>query len=334
VPGQLVIGAAPANATSFQIVAQTAGTFLITDRLFSPGGEVLLSNDRAQDHRKTTAVGGDFWVNALPYPAGPQDSAIEDGTYTQVLVAIDDPFSNANPSTTTGALVAKNDPDLNEGRLRVNLFYAGSLAQSAAIRNTIQNAVETWRQIYSGARISLNIREFDVAAANGTIPDPFFGSEYYAANGSPDAVQQYAVNLYVAEHIADAGGFIAGISPSIPGPALKDTTKSAVAISISVIAGPDGVFNVEETNFLGETMAHEAAHYLGLFHPVEYDGTTADAFSGDDSLTDTPTCTSIQACQGNGLVANLMFPIPVNGVRQVNITAEQKFVMNLQAIVD
>ena len=55
---------------------------------------------------------------------------------------------------------------------------------------------------------------------------------------------------------------------------------------------------------MGETMAHEAGHYLGLFHPVE------TSYALWDALDDTPECDDSAACAA-ALGTNLMFPYPV-----------------------
>ena len=103
------------------------------------------------------------------------------------------------------------------------------------------------------------------------------------------------------------------------------TTRSAVQISSLLASGPDGEFNAEDTRLLAETMAHEVAHYLGLFHPVE---STWDAW---DVLSDTPECQREGECVDE-LGDNLMFPFPVCGpsscTPQDRLTDQQAGVAN------
>ena len=54
----------------------------------------------------------------------------------------------------------------------------------------------------------------------------------------------------------------------------------------------------------GELLAHEATHYLGVYHPVER------ALDRWDALDDTPACGSRRECE-DALADNLMFPYPV-----------------------
>ena len=55
---------------------------------------------------------------------------------------------------------------------------------------------------------------------------------------------------------------------------------------------------------MGETMAHEVGHFMGLFHPVE------QTFDRWDACDDTPNCASAAECEGV-LGNNLMYPAPV-----------------------
>jgi len=55
---------------------------------------------------------------------------------------------------------------------------------------------------------------------------------------------------------------------------------------------------------MGETMAHEGGHYLGLFHPVEF------SYDDWDAISDTPECASETDCDET-LGTNLMYPYPV-----------------------
>ena len=93
-------------------------------------------------------------------------------------------------------------------------------------------------------------------------------------------------------------------------------------------AGSNGTFSESEILLMGETMAHEMGHYIGLFHPVE------DGWVYFDALEDTVTCNSWEQCD-NRLGDNLMYPYPVctgfsfdSCGRQDVLTAEQAGVQN------
>ena len=63
---------------------------------------------------------------------------------------------------------------------------------------------------------------------------------------------------------------VAGESGGIPG-SLRATPHSAVIVAWLELAGISGSLDDSEVQMLGETIAHEAGHYLGLVHPVQFD---------------------------------------------------------------
>ena len=83
---------------------------------------------------------------------------------------------------------------------------------------------------------------------------------------------------------------------------------------------------------LGESIAHEVGHYLGLLHPVAQD------FGHWDSLSDTSACTSQAECEAE-MSGNLMFPYPVcddegTCVPQIGLTDDQARVIQRYVGVD
>ena len=94
-----------------------------------------------------------------------------------------------------------------------------------------------------------------------------------------------------------------GEAAAIPGP-IVPTEISAVEISWIAHAGANGKFSDGEIGILGETMAHETGHDLGMFHPVE------DGWQNWDAVEDTNDCTDMGSCEEK-LGTNLMFPYPV-----------------------
>jgi hypothetical protein len=128
------------------------------------------------------------------------------------------------------------------------------------------------------------------------------------------------------------GGFgTLGFSTGIPGPiATPDTGASAVTLSLDGHRGRDGTL---DTDLLGETIAHEVGHQLGLFHTTEAGG---DSF---DILADTPECPAGRFdSNGDGQVtarecgerdgANFMFWVTAGKkLEQDRISAEQGLVL-------
>jgi hypothetical protein len=78
---------------------------------------------------------------------------------------------------------------------------------------------------------------------------------------------------------------------------------------------------------MGQTMAHEIGHFLGLRHTSEHGG------AAHDPITDTPECSDPQnatACRDH---TNFMFPFSISGVNQEGISIGQQFVLQRAALV-
>ena len=318
------------GANAFQIVTELGGSQIATRKLDEPSGQTVVSS--ADDPRKTEAVRLTENISSLPYPTRKADKAVVNGTYSQSVQTTQAGIRY------TGSVLAKRDPDLNRGLLRVNFFYVGAKTQIDTKRRAIQDAMEIWRQAYAARNITLDLREIDVASNTGILPNVFIGSPFYEAQAQAAGTQPLAVNMFIGETISIDGTSnpgnpldgVLGIAGGIPGP-YKPSQISAVVISLDEHAGDDGQLSIEETRVLGETMAHEAGHYLGLYHPVQI-GAGTTTF---DPLADTPECNSIATCNTVGLTSNLMFQSPVAGVAtQQDLTANQAEVIHLQAIVD
>lgn len=116
----------------------------------------------------------------------------------------------------------------------------------------------------------------------------------------------------------DEGYIILGIAGGIPGPpAIHGTPHSGVALTLMDFR--------DSPRVLGQTMAHEGGHYLGLFHTTESGGTshdplpdTAQCKAGDDDNFD--GYLSTEECAGKGS-DNFMFWLAGPSASQVS--AEQ-----------
>lgn len=318
------------NTTSYQVVIQSPGNFISTFTLVAPDGSTVLDTSKPYH---TLAIGLDLDVNTMPYPTRGADAAITSGSYIQNILL---PTSGADFS---GTVIAKHDGNLGSGTVRVNVFRVGSDAQSFDTQNAISAAIDVWKAIYDTIHVTLSVSIFDIDSATGLIPSPIEASSFYLQQVSASGVPRYAVNVFLGSSISADGTTIPGneedpavlgISSSIPGPAIP-TARSAVAVNLTSHEGPDGSFSNEEIRVLGETMAHESGHYLGLFHPVEISG---GSFVQGDPLADTAVCTTVQDCLNSGVASNLMFPASLAGVTQETLTTNQGEVINLQVMVD
>ncbi|MBF0109460.1 MAG: hypothetical protein HQL76_09810 [Magnetococcales bacterium] len=139
-----------------------------------------------------------------------------------------------------------------------------------------------------------------------------------------------AINIFFVDDFTDYGAL--GIAAAIPGSMGMTGGFNGILIGLA----PHRVAGRVDTDFLGETAAHEMGHFLGLFHTSESTGTP------QDPLDDTPECLpfmdvnasgtlELEECAGAG-ADNLMFWTPFTswgGVRSAQevLTPDQRTVL-------
>jgi hypothetical protein len=325
------------KANAVQFVAQSGGAVLAGALLDTAGDPLVELMAPTFGPQQTAAVFADRSINSLPYPTSFLDSAIVSGSEYRYQIL----STAAGQNGISGTVVAKNDPFLAGGTLRVRVYIVGTLAQSSENRTAISQAIEIWREIYDAAGINLDVTLEDLVSGTGILPSPNVGSAIYAANAA--TARPYTLNLYVGAGISQTSGTspgdtfpneVLGIAASIPGPSIP-TIKSAVALSLVGHYGPDGIFSSSEVEIFGSTMAHEAGHYLGLFHTVEFAGESDDSYIPGDLFPDTVPCFTTQECINTGASANLMFPAVIAGQpTQRDLSLNQRGALNLQVLVD
>jgi len=119
------------------------------------------------------------------------------------------------------------------------------------------------------------------------------------------ALDRNAVHLFLVEELVQSGSSdqlsVIGIDGSIPGPSgVPGTINSGAAVSIADLDPSDaagacaGSFDLRRcgTDLVAYIAAHEAGHWLGLYHVTEQTG------SDFDPLSDTPTCPCSECARG------------------------------------
>lgn len=228
--------------------------------------------------------------------------------------------------------------------LDLNVFYVGALDWAPTGSRgppELEQALDEVDRIFDQA--GLVVRDVRQIAVPGALPetgttfpdgDPKQGFTYlqerYGVLAELPALFELsaganntAVNLFFVSDIDSSDGELEGLSGGIPGPlGMHGTGSSGIVFATDMMQG--------DPLAMGRTLAHELAHFLGLFHTSEADG------SAHDPLDDTAECrdldgdgtASASECADGG-ADNLMFWAKAEGTA---LSAEQIRVLQ-QALV-
>ena len=234
---------------------------------------------------------------------------------------------------------AASNPTLTTGRLNANLFFVGVPgldAESAPTDPNFQTLLSKVRNIYAQIGVELG----DLTYIDITGPDAVRftdAAEQDLGNlfmlSSHQKARDGAINLFLVHSInggALSGYIVLGESGGIPGTSIRGTMSSGLAVTTADF--PNGL---EE---LAHVLAHEAGHWLGLFHTTEASGT---AF---DPLPDTPQCPQVPYDTDHNFImepqecstldaTNLMFWSDWPGQPQRLLTPNQQFVILRNPVV-
>lgn len=235
------------------------------------------------------------------------------------------------------AIITRAD-DISAGTLDLNVFLVGVGVSAAAAPGNprLQDSLARFDAILrDGANIGVGAVEyFDVSGADATryaVIDSVEGEDSELAGlfrlSAPRAGRR--LNVFLVQSIEAGGeGFRAiGIAGGIPGPVgLHGSQHSGVVVAFdpAIVGSSDAV---------GHVLAHEAGHYLGLFHsteraqpcePHETPGVDdCGPFGAGDTLADT----------AYGDRDNLMYFRIVDGGANHALSAGQSFVLRRNPLV-
>ncbi|PJZ41367.1 hypothetical protein CH370_11255 [Leptospira kmetyi] len=271
-------------------------------------------------------------------------------------------FSTSGGSTSTNGL---SKVWTNRKKLNINLIFIKNGLDRAYPNPTeagLQTALDRWKSIYSQNSVKIDL-QFTVTELDSSefLTLSSLSTDIYTTSGSlgklfatTSSVQSdTSLNLYIARDETEVGGVL-GVSGGIPGTVgLKGTPQSGMIVFIEPhrSSGTLGsILSSADQNFLADTMAHEAAHFLGLFHIVERAGQSGSGYPNYtmDPLIETPICTSSRNTNGNGVVdisecsgtgffdsgaLNLMFWAGDGVTQQTQLTGEQGWVLRMNPLV-
>ena len=223
-------------------------------------------------------------------------------------------------------------PQVAEGtKLAMNLYFVGVpglTAQSASADSDIQAMLSLMRQIYGKEGIDVEVKNYidasdQVSRSYGVIRDFYDVFNLVATSTSPGDARSEAltVNVFLIEdfNISDAPGLL-GVSTGIPGmAAFHGSIGSGLVFSTASLG--------QDNQMLGQTLAHEVGHFLGLRHTTEHQGVS------EDPITDTPSCPSPDDAYRCRDSTNFMFPFALGGDSQTVITDGQGFVLRRSPLV-
>ena len=311
----------PSNGISFML-----GTFMDNNSvvgfysLTDPDGTNILSSSSALYNFSSGRTGGYGFASVLvPHTTNFSAKA---GTWT---------FKNYASDRVKLSLRTGSTP--STATFIVQPYITGTTWTS----NDIASALFVMSTIYSNNGVTLSVKDTITISESqyATVSSSFIDSTTSAlvAQGGEDTL-----NLFFVEDQPSSETSILGVSAGIPGTMSIASSWNGVINYLSAHATSSTL----NSQILGETVAHEMGHWLGLFHTTEATGAYFDP------LSDTAQCPSsldgdndgkvyAEECDGYG-ADNLMFwttwstSSQAAGKTQENLSTEQQYILKYSPI--
>lgn len=186
-------------------------------------------------------------------------------------------LENREGESGTMHIVTKHG-DVGTGLLNINLVVMKGVNLSQA---ELDASIARMDEVWSGGG-GPNVGDIALYELEGSTLLDYADSNELRRTELPDADPQ-AINLFIIDDYADEPGTL-GEAGGIPGPlGVHGVDGAGVIVALDGHRLANGTLDVTT---MGETMAHEVGHQVGLFHTTEWDGSTTE------SLPDTPDCPS------------------------------------------
>lgn len=268
----------------------------------------------------------------VPTPAGAvtfpmsADSALRAGCLTVTPVALEDLSGEASGRLT---FVSRRRPA--GGSISIDAIVVGP---TAIERADLETAFATVAAVYAeaGSPGLAGVTYHTLDRASAFVVEEGVGLENLRASAvEPD--DPLSIHVFFVQDFTVPGTL--GFAASIPGPnGVSGTAGSGLVISVDSHLSRDGT--TVDAVLMGETIAHEIGHQLGLFHPTESDGLSFDV------LEDTPECHLDRDLDADGEVSaeecldagarNLMFWVAGDGLRQRELSPTQVRILSLAPV--
>jgi len=300
-----------------------ATAWVITD----PSGNQFYANEYHESYTEAPMrVGNHDDMLPVLLPVSP-DADLSAGTWTMdVWVASSSPVTVDCEAVYRVADVSNNavvDLDL----VFVGLDDLGIDASSAPDDDDFQQVLATLDDFWGEAGLVLgDVSYSDFSGDTGKYGvidiDDGDNGEFNDLLATSDPPRPRALTVFFVEEISVDGSPILGRAAGPPGiPTVHGTSKSGMAATSADLR--------DDPDRLAQIIAHEGAHFLGLFHTSEKDGGT------HDPLSDTPECGSSSDGDGDGIVSptecsgkggeSLMFWAPLT--TSTDLSSDQAWVL-------
>ena len=187
-------------------------------------------------------------------------------------------------STADVTILARTQPIPEAGVLKLHLHFTGAgglTAENAPTNERLAAGVAAASEIMATAGVKVVVAGYHdvpgveddptLLALESTIGNPNDLSKLLLLGQSEDvsALNLFFVNSIYKDGDFAGGGLVLGIAAGIPGPAfLGASYRSGVVVALFEQG--------EGEDYLGNVIAHEVGHYLGLYHTTESVGNLHD----------------------------------------------------------
>jgi hypothetical protein len=331
----------PADAVSFVLTADPERTPRRIDllALAAPDGSVLYDASSKTGPQPFDPGVASSVLDAAPYsfmlPSSPE-TPFATGQY-RVWLGVAAAPAGADSSLAIDIVWKRVKSAPTSGSLSLTLWFVeGAMLDATAARSdrTLQAGLSLLHDIYAGAGIdvaSIDYRDLGGAtAAKLTVVHDDTELAELLGQVQTQAAPSSALQIVFVDRIESAPGkTVRGKTSGLPGPPARPSLPRIGSVLIALETLPP------TSTLVGELLAHEAAHYLGLRHTSEYDGLH------HDPIADTPECPADRArstSSGTSILSaedcndldghNLMFYTPPQlGTAQHDLTPGQTFVL-------